>query len=496
MGRFGWPIKYSQKDVYLPPPCRQEDNHAPPIPTQFFTLPVWRKNQGQQPSPSQHLSMSGAEDCQQSSECHRRTQTVDPREKALPPTPISSNEDVSGAHLRRVDSPPIEGQSPSNRPSRQTLQSVVTPATRPSPSRATAALAHASLAISLPHSMPRASASSFHSDVNSLAFIPIPQSDRHPFPTSTVRRTKSFHHLNECRTDDRGSLFSVKRSRRSRGISFGPVNTLDSDGKGKGKALEDIPSHITPPRKSLVRRASFWSRKRNDSMKSAVMPVPTLPPRNSFDHLSHMLPSLPPMSPLHFDTTISRSSHSSQTEEQLPPSPPGLSSRDEYQNHPPPPNPAVSNSEMPVRLPQPPGRKHRPATADSAVNRLRALSFCEPTPVPDTSALRSPPVLAPSERHDTAIPRQAARPRSQTNPPLLHRLSANLFSFGSSLSLSASRVTEAQVNPPEPSPHTFASESFSTKPQLNEESPAAYVERLLGAVSKAEIASILASRYG
>ncbi len=514
MVRFSWPVKstkYSEKDAYPPLPYREEDHASlvafpsittpaiPTIPTHFLTLPVWKKHQGRQASPPQRLSMSDAGNYQQSSDRHRRTQdTLDPREKALPPTPIASNENASGTHLRRVDSP-IEGQSLSNRPSKQAPQSVVAPATRPSPSRATAALAHASLAIGLPHSMPRASASSSRSDVNSLSFIPIPRSDQHPFPPPSVRRTKSFHQLlsHECSRDDGGSPTSIKRSRRSRGISFGPVNALDSDGKGKGKALEDIPSHVTPPRKSLVRRASFWSRKRNDSTKSAVMPVSTLPPRNSFDHLSHMLPSLPPMSPFHFDTAISRSSHSSQTEEQLPPSPPGLSPRDEYRNRPLPPSPTVSSSEMPVRSLRPPAcRRQRPATTDSAVDRSRALSFYEPSPATDKSTLRSPLVPAPLQHLDAATPRQVVRPRSQTNPPLFHRLSANLFSFGSSSSsLSASRVTGAQVDSPEPSPRASASKSLSIKPQPDEESPAAYVDRLLGTVGKAEIASVLASRY-
>ncbi|KAF8269366.1 hypothetical protein EI94DRAFT_1006444 [Lactarius quietus] len=507
MVRFGWPVKsskYSEKDAYSLP-CREEDHVSPvafpsttspdmpTIPTHFLTLPLWRKHQGQQASPPQRLNMSDSESYRHSSDCHRRTpETLDPRQKALPPTPIASNEDAP-VHIRRVDSP-IEARSLSNRPSGQAPQSLVAPATRPSPSRATAALAHASLAIGLPHSMPRASASSSRSDLNSLAFIPIPQPDQHPFPTSSVRRTKSFHHLSPTNsTDDEGLLPSVKRSRRSRGISFGPFNDLDSEGKGKGKALEDIPSHVTPPRKSLVHRASFWGRRREEPTKSTP---PALPPRKSFDHLSPMLPSLPPMSPLHFDAAVSRSSHSSQTEELLPPSPPGLSPRDEDRNHTLPPSPSLSSSEMPVRPLRPPAfRRRRPSTADSSVERSRALSFFEPSPATDKSALRSPLVPAPSRHPDTVRPRQVARPRSQTNPPLLHRLSANLFSFGSSsLSLSASRVTVAQVDSPEPSPRASTSKPPSIKPH-DEESPAEYVDRLIGTVSKAEIASVFASRY-
>ena len=506
MVRFGWPVKsskYSEKDACSPLPYREEDHVSPvafpsttspdipTIPTHFLTLPLWRKHQGPQTNRPQCLSMSDSEIYRNSSDGHRRTEeTLDPREKALPPTPIASNEDAPGMHVRRVGSP-IEGQSLSNQPSRQAPQSVVAPATRLSPASATAALAQASLAIGLPHSLPRASASSSRSDVNSL-FIPIPRSDQHPFPTSGVRRTKSFHHPSHGNSRDEGVLLpSVRRSRRSRGISFGPDNGLDSEEKGKGKALEDIPSHVTPPRKSLVHRASFWGRKRDEPTKS---PVPSLPPRNSFDHLSPKLPSLPPMSPLHIDAAVSRSSHSSQTEEMLPPSPPGLSPRVDCRNRPLPPSPSVSTPEMPVRTLRPPAcRRRRPSTADQAADRSRTLSFFEPSPATDKSASRSP--LVPSQQPDTATPRQVSRPRSQTNPPLLYRLSANLFSFGSSSSsLSASRVTVPQVDSPEPSPRPSTSKPPSIKPH-DEESPTDYVGRLLGTVGKAEIASVLASRY-
>ena len=503
MFRFGRHVKsskYSEKDAH-PPLSYREEHHVTPvafpsttspdipaIPTHLLTLP-WRKRQVQQANTPQRISMSDSENYGHSSDYQRQTQeTLDSREKALPPTP---NEDAPGVHLRRVDSP-IGVQPLSNRPSGHSPQSIVAPAARPSPSRATAALAHASLAIGLPHSMPRASASSSRSDVNSLAFIPIPRSDQHPFPTTSVRRTKSFHHLsNGNSTDDGGLLPSVKRSRRSRGISFGPFNDPDSEGKGKGKALEDIPSHVTPPRKSLVHRPSFFGRRRDDPTKS---PIPALPPRDSYDHLSPILPSLPPMSPLHFDAAVSRSSHSSQTEELLPPSPPGLGPRVES-NGPLPPSPTVSSLEMPVRSLRPPVcRRQRPSTADPAVERSRALSFYEPSPITDKSALR-PLVPAPSQHPNATTPRQVARPRSQTNPPLLHRLSANIFSFGSSSSsLSASRVTGAQFDSPEPSPRASSSKPPSIRPH-DEESPAQYVDRLLGTVSKAEIASVLASRY-
>jgi hypothetical protein len=509
MVRFGWPVKTtncsvppSERDTYHPPRY-QEEHHASSVPfpsaststvptntttnttqtTHFLSLPVSRKLQEQRVDPPQRLSMFDIRTYQAGLDHQREQGNFSPREKSLPPTPSSSNEDARGNHIRRANSP-VEDQSWSHRTSSQVPQpTTASPPARPSPSQAKIALAQAALAIGLPHSIPQASASSSRSDVTSMGFVTIPQPSRHPVPPSSIRRAKSFHQLsrNFWRDDDDNTHASPEGPRRSRRISSGPVNALGAD----GKAVEDMPSHVTPPRKSLVQRASFWNRKRNESLKSAVPPLPAEQLRNSFDHLSHMLPSLPPLTPLHFDTNMTRSSYSSQTEEQLPPSPPGLNRRGGSRSRPLPPSPAASSPDLSVQTSktQSLGRQ-RPATADSANDRSRTLSFYA-----QPSGHSSPLASTPSQNPDNAL--SQSRQRSQTNPAFFHRLSANIFSFGSSsLSPPTSGTSRVHNN----SPRASTSKLPPPKPRLDEESPVAYVDRLLGTIGKADVASVLASR--
>jgi hypothetical protein len=522
MVRFGWPVKtkYSvpppETNTYTPPRY-QEERHASTVPfpstitstvptntttnttqtTHFLSLPISRRRQEQRVDPPQRLSMHDMRPYQAGLD-HQRTQgTSSPREKSLPPTPSSSNEDVRVNHIRRTESSiSIENQSLSHRPSNQfPLPTMASPPMRPSPSQAKIALAQAALAIGLPHGMPQASASSSRSDITSTAFLTIPQPSQPTVPSSGLRRAKSLHQLSRTfwRDDNDNTHASPERLSRSRRISFGPANALDSEGKGDGNTVEDIPSHITPPRKSLTRKASFWHRKHNDFLKPAVALPPADPPRNSFDHLSHILPSLPPLTPLRFDTNILCSSHSSQTKEHLPPSPPGLNRHSESRNRPLPPSLTASSPDLSVQTlqTQSPARR-RPLTADSAADRSRTLSYVHP---PDHS---SPLVPIPLQNPDVATPRQTARPRSQTNPAsLLHRLSSNIFSFSSSsLSPPTSGTNRVHTNhSPIASPRASTSKLPPPKPRPDEESPVAYVDRLLGTISKADVASVLASRY-
>ena len=521
MVRFGWPVKTTKYSV--PPSERdtyQEDHHASPVPfpsattstvpttttnpiqtTHFLSLPIL-KRQEPQIDPPQRLSMFDLRTYQAGLDHQREQGISSPREKSLPPTPSSSNEDedASGNHIRSTDSP-VGASSWSYGPRSQDPQPVVTraPPARPSPGpcQGKIALAQAALAIELPHSMPQVSASSSRSDVTSMGFLAVPhpsRQSRHPAPPSGVRRVKSFHQLsrNIWKGDNDNTRASPERPRRSRRISFGPANSFDSDGMGNGNSVEDIPSHVTPPRKSLVQRASFWNRKRNDPVKSAVVPPPAEYPRNSFDHLSHILPSLPPLTPLHLDTNMSRSSYSSQTEEQLPPSPPGLNRVSESRNRTLPPNPAASSPDLPVQTRQTRSLgRQRPSTAESATDRSRTMSYYAHPP-----GYSSPLAPTPSQP-DVATPRSSARPRSQTNPAFFHRLSANIFSFSSSsLSSPTGGTNRVHVkSSPKASPRPSTSKHPPPKPRLNEESPVAYVDRLLGTISKADVASVLASRY-
>jgi hypothetical protein len=156
-------------------------------------------------------------------------------------------------------------------------------------------------------------------------------------------------------------------------------------------------------------------------------------------------------------------------------------------------SPAASSPDLSVQTlqPQSPIRR-RPFTADSAADRSRTLSYVHP---PDHS---SPLAPAPPQNPEVAAPRRTARPRSQTNPAfLLHRLSSNIFSFSSSsLSPPTSGTNQVHTNhSPKASPRASTSKLPPPKPRPDEESPAAYVDRLLGLISRADVASVLASRY-
>jgi hypothetical protein len=518
MVKFGWPVKTtkysappSERDPYPPhPPYREQQDHASPVAfpsttnapavtttdeattttstAHFLSLPIWRKRQEQPVNPLQRLSMFDLRTYQD----HQGEQvTPSPREKSLPPTPTSSDEHMSGNHVRTTESS-VDDRSWLYRPSTQAHPTTtVSPLARPSTSNAKVALVQAALAIGLPHGMPQASASSSRSDVNSTASLTVPQPSRRGVPSASVRRAKSFQQLSRKFGRDNDCTPDVQRP-RSRGTSFDPDNAFDSDGKSEGSALVDIPSHVTPPRKSLVRRASFWNRKRNDSLKIPVVPPPSEHPRNSFDHLLPSLPSLRPMSPLQIDTNISRPSPSLQIEESLPPSPPGLSPRDDFRNRPlpPNPNPSASSPDLSVQtLKKPSVNRQRPSTADPATGCSRTAPYHTHPPDHPSSV-----ISAPSEQPDIAKPRRTTRPRSQTNPPLFHRLSANLFSFGSSSLLPP--TGGAPINhSPGASPRASTSKLPPPKPRISEESPAAYVDRLVSTISKADVASVLAFRY-
>ncbi|KAI9512795.1 hypothetical protein F5148DRAFT_645202 [Russula earlei] len=520
MVRFGWPVKTTkhstppeERNTHTPPLYHGQDNASfvpfpSPSPTthtatnttqmaHFLSFPAWRRHQERQVKRAQCLSMLDIRTYQADFERHREQMVSSQREKSLPPTPTSSNEGASGAHTYPTYSP-TEDQSSRRPSSRQALTSTTASPARSSPTHAKNALAQAALAIGLPHSMPQASASSLRPDVNSMALVTVPQANLHPVQPPGVRRTKSFHQLSRKfgREDGDSTHAGSQKPRTYRGTPLGVVGAFDSDEKEEGNALEGIPSHVTPPRIPLVRQASFWNRKRNDSSKlTATRPTPLSSEhaRDSFDHLSPILPALPPMSPFLFDTNMSRSSQSSQTEEQLPTSPPGLDPRTDSRNRPLPPSPAASTPDLSVQTKEKLSLcKKRPSTADPTTDRSRTLTYYPRSH--DHTSLLAP---TPPQHPDIASPLQISRPRSQTNPPLFHRLSANILLFGSS-SLSppvpTTRTNRAITSyPPRASPRPSTSKLPPPKPLLNEESPIAYVYRLLDSINKADVASALAS---
>lgn len=114
-----------------------------------------------------------------------------------------------------------------------------------------------------------------------------------------------------------------------------------------------------------------------------------------------------------------------------------------------------------------------------------------------------PPLLVPMPQPDeppTSVP-LLPRQRTTSNAPLLRRLSVNLFSFGNSSATAMSPVVDPRSNQitsspaPIPSPRNSASRSSlpPPKPNVGEETPDEYLDRLAEVVPKADVAGVLAS---
>lgn len=132
-----------------------------------------------------------------------------------------------------------------------------------------------------------------------------------------------------------------------------------------------------------------------------------------------------------------------------------------------------------------PAVARRPATAETPA-RIRSQSFFPLSFRSNGSKDSTPKALSKPIPRSPKNDLSNARPRSVTNPPLLHRLSVNLFSSSGVGSGSSSPT----VRSPRPSVSHLPPESL--KPQADE-SPDAFLQRLMSLVCKADIAGILAS---
>ncbi|KAI0079601.1 hypothetical protein K474DRAFT_1591777 [Panus rudis PR-1116 ss-1] len=150
-----------------------------------------------------------------------------------------------------------------------------------------------------------------------------------------------------------------------------------------------------------------------------------------------------------------------------------------------------------------PRQPRRPQTADTAETARRSSSsFFPGVPLPLTSSPTSEDgtrsSLTLSSSTDATV-----RPRAQTNPPFLQRLSINLF--GSPSAPASNPQIYPNISQEQLVESPSGSLPASTRPSLSrpsveipvprheEESPEIYLHRLLEAVSKAEVATVLAS---
>ncbi|KDQ63793.1 hypothetical protein JAAARDRAFT_29838 [Jaapia argillacea MUCL 33604] len=480
-----------------PPPYNQEDRDTPVVlaemtttttqvvtttthtTTHFFSLPLWRRRTGPvPPNTTSRASLSAP-----SADEHGMKVPNSPHpllfEKELPPTPTDADTDEPEAGgvptIRTGGMSQLISSSPSaSQPAKG--------GNTASASQSTFALAHASLGLGLPHVMPRASCS----DINSVAFLSqaSPRLDAKLTP-STIRRAKSFQ--TSPTTSVPEDNMTIMARRRSRGISLTPrdVPLATAEGKAKGKERDsDITS--TPIPKPISRKSSFFSRLRKESPRPSVLPLTSITPDGLHPSpVSHPPPRSPPPPSVH--------------------QPPGLTRRhsDRSLSRSPPPQVSPSGvdtslaSPVSLTMASPRRRPVRPSTADSTTrSRARSLFLDAFTP----SSATSPPPPVPHESRYLDSSRHTHSPqlrnRSQTNPPLLHRLSMNFFSSsGTSTSLTGNTVTSSPSSSTGPSPRPSLSRPSVEipRPRLDDESPELYLQRVMEAVSKAEVASVLAS---
>ncbi|KAK2461793.1 hypothetical protein APHAL10511_006256 [Amanita phalloides] len=253
---------------------------------------------------------------------------------------------------------------------------------------------------------------------------------------------------------------------RVRGLSFGSSSPLSFAGDLKTKGKEkDVDIGKASPK--LTRKGSFWSRKRyfNHSPEARTPSTPSV--------------VAPSFSPIKAEQVSPIGSSEKQTPSHVRGLSRSLSSRSfPYRSSPPVMDSGTSCTPTASRI--------RPSSAKTS-RTSNWSGFLHPTAKEKNSAeLHGSRLLMPSDK-----PHRASRPRAQTNPPLLHRLSLNIFSFATS--------------PPSPNPQYLSAIEVATIPSSGKsrtgvstsardgETSAAYVQRLVSSVRKADVAGILAS---
>lgn len=477
--------------------------------THFFSLPLWRRRGassaafGTNPAPQASSSLQSDDFGAIDPRANKAPMMMD---KDLPPTPPLASNDSS--NVQDVGGPSVEAGTGLPLHSASFLSSE--PSMSGDSSHSTLVLAQAALGISLTHTMPNTiSARSSSSDLNTSNSIPPPTPPVVPPATSfnsRMRRAKSFQKDRGTGPESSTSIASVLERRRNRGLSLGPFHfSPDSKGKQREEPDEVIPS--TP--KLLSRKNSFWSRKRMDSHLS-----PPALPHTSENLPRPTLPLLQPVSPFCMDTQMRPSFPKSAVEpSQLPaelqrrhserfgPHLDRLASQ---------PTDEVSASSSKPRARH--RRPTRPQTADSASSPRFSSFFTDMPSVVSTSPPQSPSSPPSVDRYLEPLPPPVAssvtpiqRSRSGTTPPLLHRLSVNLFGSPSTSSPSGSPGNILDLSTASPSSSFSSSRpSLSKGPEVSKpeiprplsdvETPEVYLQRLTEAVSKSEIATVLASK--
>ena len=279
----------------------------------------------------------------------------------------------------------------------------------------------------------------------------------HGFASPMLRKAKSSQKLETDTTSEHTSKTdTLKTGGRVRNFSFGSSNLLSFAGdlmtKGKEKDVDASKASSKP----LLRKGSFWSRKRHIE-HSPEAQVPSVVPHDT------SIMSSEKQTHIHvrgLSRSLSERSFLSRS------SPPVMENTTSFDFDS---SPSPRDCPSSVKVPQSPYWS----------------GFLHPAP-----RVRNSKDLSDLRRSDK--PHTTLRPRAQTNPPLLHRLSLNIFSFAAS--------------PPSPNLQDLSAVDLTVAPSVGKtrtnipkfagdgEIPAAYVQRLISSVNKAEVAGILASR--
>ncbi|KAF8807560.1 hypothetical protein BYT27DRAFT_7138610 [Phlegmacium glaucopus] len=301
---------------------------------------------------------------------------------------------------------------------------------------------------------PRTSPSVSRAETNTIPFVAAP-----PIPvlTPTVRKSRSFQwlkrNISENYTPSSNDDPSHSASEPRRDLSFGATAFLSTAVPGDGdKGKPAQPPSVSPKAspKIMSRRPSFWRKKRGS---------PSNEPPSYPSHSEGIILTLPPLPPVH---QVSPFKISHLTE-------------------------APSSS-----LIQTTGTTHaREMSKSCSEINERTLPATESS-IPPPRAPFSGPSRDVGSRGTVA---PSPRARAQTNPPFFRRLSMGVFStFEPSSPLDLHAGNPAQFLPITP---TIARQAVKKplipKPLSKEESPDIYLTRLQSAVSKAEVAGILAS---
>jgi hypothetical protein len=413
--------------------------------THFFSLPSFRKRAGpghQSPKddyPNHNIPAL------------RLPSDIALFEKALPPIP--TNETGSSQN-----DPMIMEDLTTSSPIPQLAPDVVHSTTSAPQTYSMTPLTHAASGKGLPFT-----SSSSYPETNTIPFV----SCASPIPSlpSPVRKSRSFQWLKRNVSEiyapsSNDDHLNHSVSERHRGLSFGANPFLgiglpgDVD-KGRPTERSSVGSNAAP--NTISRRASFWSKKRGSSSNG---------PSNHQSHKEDTILTLPPLPSIHHVSPFNIS--------HLTEAPSSLPVQTTVTNH--------------VR---------EMSKSCSEINERASLSPGRPSfsgSIPSQGAPFSDPSCNVGPR-ETAPP--LLRPRAQTNPPFLRRLSMGVSStVEPSPPLHIHASDAAQLLPISP---TIAQQAVPKpiipKPLGKDESPDIYLTRLQLAVSKAEVAGILASRY-